>query len=152
MVVPLYPDITKHKWPSSYGSWIYNYLWNQCISPLMLWVRISIRVRCTRSCDKFCQYFIVLALTRTEFELTIYCIRDKMLTTTPPILFYAEMRIAILSSRDRMAIRFTTTYAISAYHHWCCEFESRSGWDAQDHVINFVNDLRHRYCFMQKWE
>jgi len=20
----------------------------------------------------------------------------------------------------------TTTYAISAYHHWCCEFESRS--------------------------
>jgi hypothetical protein len=47
---------------------------------------------------------IVLALTRTEFELTIYCIRDKMLTTTPPILFYAEMRIAI-------------TYAISAYHH-----------------------------------
>jgi len=21
---------------------------------------------------------------------------------------------------------FTTTYAISAYHHWCCEFESRS--------------------------
>jgi hypothetical protein len=22
---------------------------------------------------------------------------------------------------------FTTTYAITAYHHWCCEFESRSG-------------------------
>jgi len=21
---------------------------------------------------------------------------------------------------------FTTTYAISAYHHWCCEFKSRS--------------------------
>jgi hypothetical protein len=24
----------------SYGSWIYNYLCNQCLSPLMLWVRI----------------------------------------------------------------------------------------------------------------
>jgi hypothetical protein len=23
----------------SYGSWIYNYLCNQCLSPLMLWVR-----------------------------------------------------------------------------------------------------------------
>jgi hypothetical protein len=28
----------------SYGSWIYNYLCNQCLSPLMLWVWISIRV------------------------------------------------------------------------------------------------------------
>ena len=25
-------------WPCSYGSWIYNYLCNQCLSPLMLWV------------------------------------------------------------------------------------------------------------------
>jgi len=32
--------------PLSYGSWIYNYLCNQCLSKLMLWVRISIRVRC----------------------------------------------------------------------------------------------------------
>jgi hypothetical protein len=27
-------------WSWSYGSWIYNYLCNQCIWPLMLWVRI----------------------------------------------------------------------------------------------------------------
>ena len=33
-------------WPWSYGSWIYNYLCNQCLSPLM-WVRISIRARWT---------------------------------------------------------------------------------------------------------
>ena len=33
--------------------------------------------------------------------------------------------------RDRAVDGFTTTYAISAYHHWCCEFESRSGRDAQ---------------------
>jgi len=25
-------------WPCSYGSWIYNYLCNQCLSPLTLWV------------------------------------------------------------------------------------------------------------------
>jgi hypothetical protein len=29
-------------------SWIYNYLCNQWLSPLMLWVWISIRARCTR--------------------------------------------------------------------------------------------------------
>jgi len=28
--------------------------------------------------------------------------------------------------RDRMVVGFTTTYAISAYHHQRCEFESRS--------------------------
>ena len=26
--------------------------------------------------------------------------------------------------RDRMVVGFTTTYATSAYHHRCCEFES----------------------------
>jgi len=41
--------IKKSNWgpPWSYGSWIYNYLCNQCLSPLILWVRISIRARCT---------------------------------------------------------------------------------------------------------
>jgi hypothetical protein len=37
--------------------------------------------------------------------------------------------------RDRMVVGFTTTYAISAYHHWCCEFESRSGQGVQHYVI-----------------
>jgi len=33
-----------------FGSWIYNYLCKQYISPLMLWVRISISARCTTLC------------------------------------------------------------------------------------------------------
>jgi len=43
-------------WSWSYGSWIYNYLCNQCLLPLMVWVRISIRTRCTTLCDKVCQW------------------------------------------------------------------------------------------------
>ena len=35
-------------WLWSYGSWIYNYLCNQCLLPLKLWVRIPFIVRCTR--------------------------------------------------------------------------------------------------------
>jgi hypothetical protein len=42
----------------SYGSWIYNYLCNQCRSQLMLWVWISIRARCTTLCDKVCQWLV----------------------------------------------------------------------------------------------
>ena len=41
-----------------YGSWIYNYLCNQCLSPLMFWVRISIRTRYTTLCDKVCQWLV----------------------------------------------------------------------------------------------
>jgi hypothetical protein len=41
-----------------------------------------------------------------------------------------------------MVVGFTTTYAINAYHHGCCEFESRSGRGVQHYVIKFVSDLR----------
>ena len=41
-------------WPHS--SCFYNYRCNQYLSPLMLWVQISIRARCTTLCDKVCQW------------------------------------------------------------------------------------------------
>jgi len=44
--------------------------------------------------------------------------------------------------RDRMVVGFTTTYAISAYNHWCCEFESLSGRGVQHYVIKFVSGFR----------
>jgi hypothetical protein len=44
---------------------------------------------------------------------------------------------------------FTTTYAISAYHHWCCKFESRSRRGVQHYVIKFVSDLRQVDGFLQ---
>jgi hypothetical protein len=62
IVLPCLLNFGAVSWLWSYGSWIYNYLCNQCLPPLKLWVWT-----------------------------------------------------------------LTTTYAISAYHHWCCEFESRSG-------------------------
>ena len=44
----------------SYGSWIYNYLCNQCLSQLALWVRIQLRrgVLDTTLCDKVCQWLV----------------------------------------------------------------------------------------------
>jgi len=44
--------------------------------------------------------------------------------------------------QDRTVVGFTTTYAISAYHHCCCEFNSRTGRGVQHYVIKFVSDLR----------
>jgi len=46
----------RPSWSWSYDSWIYNYLRNRCLSPLMLWVRIPPSARCTTLCDKVCQW------------------------------------------------------------------------------------------------
>ena len=44
--------------------------------------------------------------------------------------------------RDRLVVGFTTTYAISAYHHRCCEFESLSERGVQHYDIKIVSDLQ----------
>ena len=55
-------------------------------------------------------------------------------------------RVKTLESRDRdrMVVGFTTTYAISAYHHQRCEFGSCSSevYSIQHYVIKFVSDFR----------
>jgi hypothetical protein len=37
-------------------NYMYNYQCNQCLSPLMLWVRTLFMARCTTLCDKVCQW------------------------------------------------------------------------------------------------
>ena len=37
--------------------------------------------------------------------------------------------------RDRMVVDFTTTCAVSADHHWSCEFESCSWWGVLDTTL-----------------
>jgi hypothetical protein len=47
-------------WLWLYGSWIYNYPCNRCLSPLKLWVRTPLRrgVLDTTLCDKVCQLLV----------------------------------------------------------------------------------------------
>ena len=57
-----YSNFFKVKWPPwswSCGSWIYNYLCNQCLSQLT-WFRIPFRrhVLDTTLCDKVCQWLV----------------------------------------------------------------------------------------------
>jgi len=58
------------------------------------------------------------------------------------IIFYGDRH-----GHDRMVVGFTTTYAISAYHHWCCEFESRSGRGVQHYVVKFISDFLRVFWF-----
>jgi len=49
-------------------------------------------------------------------------------------LYICSPTVGDRRGRDRMLVGFTTTYAISAYHHWCCAFESRPGRCVQHYV------------------
>jgi len=51
-----HPPVRDSSW--LYGSWIYNYLCNQCLSSLTLRARIPLRrgVFDTTLCDKVCQW------------------------------------------------------------------------------------------------
>jgi hypothetical protein len=55
-----WPVRTLHwpSWSQSYGWWICNYLCNQCLSPLTLWIRIPLKrgLLDTTLCDKVCQW------------------------------------------------------------------------------------------------
>jgi hypothetical protein len=81
------------KGPSwSYGSWIYNYLCNQCLLPLKLWVRIPLRrgVLNTTLCDKVCQWLAAgLWFTRVTIRprrpLPCYLIKKIMKKITDGI-------------------------------------------------------------------
>ena len=59
-----------------------------------------------------------------------------ILEMTAPSLFCGGRH-----GRDRMVVGFTTTYAISVYHHWCWEFEPRSGRGVQQYVIKICQWL-----------
>jgi hypothetical protein len=48
---------------------------------------------------------------------------------------------------DRMVVGFTTTYAISTYYHWCCEFEPCS-WRC---VLNILCDTVCQWLAAGRW-
>jgi len=60
-----------------------------------------------------------------------------------PLLYLLVLRGRHGHGHGHMVVEFTTTYAISAYHHWSFEFESRSGevYLIQHYVIKFVSNL-----------
>jgi hypothetical protein len=52
------------------------------------------------------------------------------------------MCVPVHRDRHHMVVGFTTTYAISAYHHKSCKFESRSERGVRHYVIKFISGLR----------
>jgi hypothetical protein len=59
----------------------------------------------------------------------------------------------VCSGHDHRVVGFTTTCAISAYHHYSCEFKPHSWWGVLDTTlcdnIKFVSNLRYVGGFLQ---
>ena len=70
--------LRRVSWSWSYGSWINNYLCNQCLSPLMLsvWILLWWGVLDTILCDKVCQF----ATGRWFFRVFRFPLQIKLTT------------------------------------------------------------------------
>ena len=85
-----------------------NYLCNQCLSQLMLWVRISIMTRCTTLCDKVCQWLAigqwfssgppVFSTNKTDRHDITEILLKVALNTIKQTLFYESLPKFINSS------------------------------------------------------
>jgi hypothetical protein len=106
---PLPPKITRRpSWPWSYGSWIYNYICNQCLSPLMLWVRILIRERCTTLCDKVSPHLVDIIFS-TQHVYDPRSFDSKLLscrTGLPLKLLYVSWRL--IDNLDPFFFQYTS--------------------------------------------
>jgi hypothetical protein len=85
-----------------------------------------------------------------QTDSSIIIVRNVCVLTSASMIVYlfftrswsAIIRPKLFTVLLNICTKFKTTYAISAYHHGCCEFESRSARGVQHYVIKFVSDLQ----------
>jgi hypothetical protein len=113
------------------------------------WSRTCLPVKWTsvhpRSSGVHAVLFLWLLYCLLFFELWLshkksYC-KIIWYRTTAVYWIYTFTSVRGRRGHDCVVVGFTTIYAISAYHHWCCEFESRPGRGVKHYVIKFVSDL-----------
>jgi hypothetical protein len=97
----------------SHGSWIYNYLCNQCLSPLTLWVRNLFMARCPRynimwqslsvTCDRMMVFFWVLRFplpiklsTRYSWNIVESGVKDNKQNKNNHIICHDECWASII--------------------------------------------------------
>ena len=124
-------------WLWSHGSWIYIYLCNWCLPPLMFLYLLPLRARCTTLRDKVCQWLAagppVSSTNETDChditEIFLKVVLNTIKTNQPNLDVFWSLNIFCLiksrkyhfprhrHGRDHTVVGLTTTCAISAYHH-----------------------------------
>jgi hypothetical protein len=112
------PTITKPFLLWTYGTWIYNYLCNQCPSPLKLWVLIPLMAKCT-FCDEVCQWLAagllfssdtsVSTTNKTECHDITAILLKVVLVIITLTLFFLWLMTLIPACSDVYSIHFDLT-------------------------------------------
>jgi hypothetical protein len=80
------PCLNNDFWPLFAYIFYRHLLLNRCLSPLMFWVRLPLRARCTTLYDKVCQWLAVV------FSLSELSISNKKWTSFKGIVVYLFRR------------------------------------------------------------
>ena len=134
--------IGRRRRPWSYGSWTYNYLCNQCLSPLKLLVRNPLMVRCTRYNTKWkslsvtCNRSVIFSEHTSFFHhstdrhdvteiLLKVALNTINLTLTRSIywlcIWFSSCRCWSVSVQRILGILFQSLSSLS--HHWLTTWE-----------------------------
>jgi hypothetical protein len=114
----------------TYGSWIYNYLCNQCLSPLKLWVQISLRrgvlhttlsssVTCARSMVFSGYSGFLLANLHTKKIKTLNVLDEIPIGESTSLPVFHQYFLALLYTRLKCTSRLYISSRSETYH-WVC--------------------------------
>ena len=143
----------------SHGRWIYYCICNQCLSPLMLWVRISIRTRCTTLCDKVCQWLatgrwfslcpLISSNNKTDHDITVILLKVALNTIKQASKHLghdkgARLRTPLRSIHETIGSGIQTMQTVRKYLHMEYIYLSRS--DIQELVVPIMITLIESCC------
>jgi hypothetical protein len=85
-----------------------------------------IQIFCISSKYAKCQNFLVPGFSITKIAHFLYWLKIKEFKMWKTSFMYPFKQVRGCHHHDHMVVGFTSTCAISAYHHYSCEMESRS--------------------------
>ena len=137
-------------WPSGAGH-VYHSKPYELITPFVFCFCFR---KCLVSIAVFCRSLFVFISFSFIFLFGHCCFPSLTYSFRLPLLYFqsfiatAHYLSCIFKLLLSMIVGFTTSYAISVYHNWCCEFESPSRRGVQHYVIQCVSDMRQAGGFL----
>ena len=135
--IPAVPPVYRGPpWSWSHNSWIYNYLCNQWLSALILWIRISIRTRCATLCDRVCQWLVTgrFLSIETIFQSCLWFLsfRDRGLLLTRKLL-----------SQGFLVAKWKSLRKLYGYHHHLINRYEYHIWPRNSNKTDTIVSLPH---------